>query len=35
LLSTVLELGHYLTLQVMKKLKIDVVDEMEGLMSDS
>jgi hypothetical protein len=35
LLSTVLELGHYFTLQVMKKLKIDVVDEMEGLMSAS
>jgi hypothetical protein len=35
LLSAVLEPGHYLTLQAMKKLKVDVVDEMEDLMSDS
>jgi hypothetical protein len=35
LLSTVLEPEHYLALQAMKKLKADVVDKMEGLMSDS
>jgi hypothetical protein len=31
----VLELRHYLTLQAIKKLKVDVVDQMEGLLSDS
>jgi hypothetical protein len=35
LLSTVLEPEHYLALQAMKKLKADVVDKMEGLISDS
>jgi hypothetical protein len=35
LLFAVLEPGHYLTLQVMTKLKAYVVDQMEGLINDS
>jgi hypothetical protein len=34
-LSAVMEPRHYLTLQAIKKLKADVVDQMEILMSNS